>query len=298
MNNLNQMAVFVKVVESKSFSKAAEQLGIGKSAVSMRISQLEKELGIRLLHRTTRHLRLSEAGQAYYQGCIRVVEEAQRANDRAKTYKNDVSGFLKMTCPVGFGNRVLLPAMQTFLAENPNLEIELVQEDRDLNLVTEGIDLAIRVASLPDSSMIAKPLAATRVVVCASPDYFKKNGMPTSITDMENHPWILFSHVPARLKYQHNNQQYVINTRGKITVNNEQARLTLAKAGFGLAFMPMYEAWEAINNGQLQEVTVETHAPLLPITALYHDRQYISAKLKIFIDFLHLYLNKQVWAIT
>jgi len=298
MNNLNQMAVFAKVVESKSFSRAAEQLGIGKSAVSMRISQLEKELGIRLLHRTTRHLRLSEAGQAYYQGCIRVVEEAQRANDRAKTYKNDVSGFLKMTCPVGFGNRVLLPAMQTFLAENPNIEIELVQEDRDLNLVTEGIDLAIRVASLPDSSMIAKPLAATRVVVCASPDYFKKNGMPTSITDMENHPWILFSHVPARLKYQHNNQQYVINTRGKVTVNNEQARLTLAKAGFGLAFMPMYEAWEAINNGQLQEVTVETHAPLLPITALYHDRQYISTKIKIFIDFLRLYLNKQVWAIT
>lgn len=297
MNNLNQLLLFAKVVETGSFSETARQLGIGKSAVSMQISKLERQLGVKLLHRSTRQISLSEAGEIYFQSCALISEEVTRANERIKLFKNEVSGFLKITCPIGFGNRVLLPALAAFFDKYPDVNIEVVLDDRDVNLVEEGIDVAIRVASLPDSSMIAKPLVCTSMVVCAAQDYYTKAGMPECFKDMENHQWVLSTHTPTKLPYQHDGFQSVININGKIKVNNEQARLNLALAGYGLSLMPAYEAWDSIKKGLLIEVDFDIDSPQIPITALYHDRKYVPKKLSIFIDYFKQYLLTQEWAI-
>jgi DNA-binding transcriptional LysR family regulator len=295
LTNLNQMVLFAKVVETQNFSEAARQLGIGKAAVSMGISRLEEQLGMRLLHRTTRELSLTEAGKHYYQSCARIAEEAERANEQIKNFTHEVSGSLRMTCPIGFGNRILIPAVQEFLAQYPEIEIDLAMDDRSVNLVEEGFDLAIRIAYLSDSSLVAKPMVNARLVLCGSPAYFDQYGIPQTVAELEQHRWVLFSHFPTRIQHEHDGHQYVINTKGRVRVNNEQARLAFVLAGQGLSLMPIYEAWDAINDGRLQEITLDIPTPDIPITALYHDRKFLPKKITVFMEYLKSYLNSQAW---
>ena len=297
-DRLSSMVLFARVVEAQSFSGAARQLGIGKSAVSMQISRLEQQLGVRLLNRTTRQLNLTEAGQRYYQSCALIAEEARRANEQIGKLKDELSGSLRITCPVGFGSRVLTPALQSFLERYPDLEIDLNMDDRAVNLVEEGYDLAIRIAHLPDSSLVAKPLARVPLAICGSPAYFKKHGMAASIDALQQHDWVLSTHLPARLQYEHAGQQYVINPRGRVRVNSEDVRLKLVLAGMGISVMPEYETWQAIQAGELQQVLKEYPMPVIPITALYHDRKFLPRKIPVFTEFLQHYLLQQPWSRT
>jgi len=295
IENLNRMLLFAKVVESNSFSETARGLGIGKSAVSMQINRLEEELGVKLLNRTSRHLSLTEAGKHYYQSCARIAEEVNFANEQIKTLQDEVSGILRITCPVGFGNKVLVPAIKNFLTEHPNIEIDLDLNDENVDLSKHGFDLAIRIAELPDSSMICRRLFDAPLVLCATPQYLESNDMPTSIEDLNNHPWVLFSHTPSRLKYEHNGQEYIINTKGRVKVNNETARLNLALSHLGLALMPIYDAWESIQEGKLTRLLENFDLPSVPITALYLDRKFLPKKITTFIDFTKLFIQQQGW---
>ncbi|KPJ94509.1 MAG: hypothetical protein AMJ53_05140 [Gammaproteobacteria bacterium SG8_11] len=295
MENLNRMLLFAKVVESNSFSETARRLGIGKSAVSMQINRLEDELGVKLLNRTSRHLSLTEAGKHYYQNCARIAEEVNFANEQVKSLKDEVSGILKITCPVGFGNKVLVPAIKEFLTEHPHIEIELDLNDENVDLSKLGFDLAIRIAELPDSSMICRPLFDAPLVLCATPQYLESNGVPTSIEDLNNHLWVLFSHTPSRLKYEHNGQEYIINTKGRIKVNNETARLNFVLSHFGLSLMPIYDAWESIRKGKLTRLLENFDLPSVPINALYLDRKFLPKKITTFLDFTKNFIQQQGW---
>ncbi len=289
------MVLFAKVVESNSFSEAARRLGIGKSAVSMQINRLEQELGIKLLNRTSRHLSLTEAGKHYYQSCARIAEEVSSANEQIKNLRHEVSGLLRITCPVGFGNKIIVPAIREFLNQYSDIEIELDLDDRNVDLAEQGFDLAIRIAELPDSSLIARHLVDAPLVLCATPQYLEVNGIPTSIEDLNNHQWVLFSHMPSKLQYEHNGQKYIINTKGRVKVNNEAARLNLVLANFGLSLMPIYDAWSGIKEGKLTRLFKEYDLPGVPITALYLDRKFLPKKITIFIDFIKNFLLQQEW---
>ena len=294
-DKLNRMVIFARVVEAQSFSAAARQLGIGKSAVSMQITRLEQQLGVRLLNRTTRQLNLTEAGHQYYQSCALIAEEAARANEQVGKFKHELSGSLRITCPVGFGSRVLAPLLPRFMAQYPELELELNLEDRSVNLVEEAYDLAIRVAYLADSSLVAKPLVSVPLVICGSPAYFERHGIPQSIDVLQQHDWVLFSELPTRLQYEHAGQTYVINPKGRVKVNNEDTRLKLVLAGMGISIIPAYETWEASQAGELQQVLEAYPMPIVPITALYHHRKFLPRKIPVFTDFLKNYLQQQPW---
>lgn len=295
MKNLNRLLIFAKVVESKSFSKAAQQLGIGKSAVSMQVSQLEAELGVQLLHRSTRQLALTEVGEQYYFSCARIAEEVALASEQIKHYSKAVSGTLKLTCPVGFGNRVISPMLSEFIAQYPDLDIDMTLSDDNINLVERGLDLAIRVAPLADSSLIAKPLINAELLLCASPSYIEEYGVPQSIEALNEHQWVLFTHTPNRFQFTHKSKQYDIQPKGQVRVNNEQARLQLVLDGLGLSIMHAYDAWEYIQNGQLIKIPFDYPIPPTPVTALYQSRKFLPKKTTVFIAFLREHIKKQAW---
>ncbi len=295
MDNINSMLLFAAVVETQSFSRAAQNLGIGKSAVSMQIGRLEERLGIKLLNRTTRQLSLTEAGKVYYQSCARIAEEARFAHDQIKQLTDEVSGTLRLTCPVGFGNRVLIPAVSAFLQRYPALRLDIDLNDDSINLTEKGMDLAIRIAELSDSSLIARPLAQAPLVLVAAPDYLNRNGTPTALNELEQHQWVLFSHVPEVLHYDYQGQSFTIHTQGRVKVNNEAARLNLVLSGQGLGLMPIYDAWQALEQGSLVRLFSAIPLPHAPISALYQDRKFLPIKITVFLDYLHDHMQQQPW---
>jgi len=295
MENVNRMVLFAKVIETKSFSETARRLGIGKSAVSMQISRLEEELGVRLLHRSTRKLTLTEAGEQYYYSCARILEEAELASEQIKHYKSEISGQLKFTSPVGFGNRVITPIISEFMARFPHLNIELILSDENEDLVDKGLDLAIRIAELEDSSLIARPIGNTPIILCASPLYLEKFGFPDSMESLNSHQWVLFPHLPAKITYQYDSTTHIIQPKGRIRVNNEQARLQLVLAGQGLSLMHLYDAWDSLQSGELIRILKNSPIPSTPITALYQSRKFLPKKISAFLDFLKEKLNNQPW---
>ena len=295
MENVNRMILFAKVIENKSFSEAARRMNIGKSAVSMQITKLEEELGVRLLHRSTRKLVLTEAGEQYYYSCARILEEAELASEQIKNYKSEVSGKLKLTSPVGFGSRVITPIISEFMARYPDLEVDLLLSDENQNLAEKGLDLAIRIAELEDSSLIAKPLSKIPMILCASPAYVEKYGQPDSVAALNEHQWVLFSHTPTKIPYELNGEKYLIQPKGRIRVNNEQARLQLVLDGLGLSPMHIYDAWESLQTGKLMRISEHIPIPSTPVTALYQSRKYLPKKISVFIDFLKVKLDEEDW---
>lgn len=298
VDSLAAIQLFVRVVEAGSFSQAAKQSGIGKSAASMQISRLEKQLGVRLLNRTTRQLGLTEAGRSYYQSCLRIVEEVQYAHEQLQNSSHQVGGKLRLTCPVGFGNRVVVPAASRFLEAHPEIELDLDLSDATQNLTEGGFDLAIRVGELVSSSLIARSLAKVSLLLVASPGYLERHGTPETIDALAGHQWVLSSHTPSRLPYEYEGVKYTIDTRGRITVNDEIARTTLVCQGHGLGLIPAYEAWEAIEKRQLVRVLEGYPIAASPINALYHDRRFLPQKVTVFLDSFSDYLREQSWIIN
>lgn len=295
MDKLNQMLVFAKVAETLSFSVAARQLGVGKSAISMAVTRLEQSLGARLLHRTTRQLSLTEAGHRYNRFCANIADELASADEQVRTLSSGICGSIRITSPAGFGNRVLIPAAQRFMSLYPDVSLDLILEDRNLNLVEHEIDVALRIANLSDSELIARPLIQVPLVLCASPDFLKRHGTPASPEDLNDIPWVMFSHLPERLEHEHAGVRYVVQPRGKIRVNNEQARLQLVLDGAGLTLAPMYEVWDGIASGELTVIDFGFPLPATPITALYLNRRFLPRKIEVFIEFFQQYLSEMPW---
>ncbi|MBT6118686.1 MAG: LysR family transcriptional regulator, partial [Rhodospirillaceae bacterium] len=196
MDHLAGMAVFAKVVEARSFTAAAEQLGLSKSAVSKQISRLEDRLGIRLLNRTTRRLSLTEAGAAYYERCARIVAEAEAADLAITHLQSEPRGVLQVNAPMSFGIAHVAPAIPDFLERYPELRVDMTLNDRVVDLVDEGFDVAIRIGALADSSLIARRLAESRMVAVAAPGYLQRHGAPDRPEDLERHNCLSYSYTP------------------------------------------------------------------------------------------------------
>jgi len=201
LDDLKRMVIFTHVVESGSFSGAARRLGIAKSAISKHVSQLEQNIGVRLLHRTTRSLSLTDVGETYFQNCVRLKTVLEEAKQCTRALQDEPRGMLRISCPSSFGIEHITPLLNTFLQQYPELNAELLLDDNVVDMTKSGIDLAIRVGWLPDSSLRARKLKDTPRLLCASPDYIERMGLPEKPQDLIQHEWVIFTLLPTPHHY-------------------------------------------------------------------------------------------------
>ncbi|MCA9527226.1 MAG: LysR family transcriptional regulator, partial [Myxococcales bacterium] len=264
VDDLHRMAVFARVVDDGSFSGAARSLGIAKSAVSRHVGLLEQGLGVRLLNRTTRKLHLTEAGESFYQSCRLILDEAEEAVRRARDLQDEMIGTLNMTVPAAFGRRYVLPHLATLLEAHPRLDLRLHFQDAYLDLVARGIDLAIRIGQLPDSSLVARTLSTVDVILCASPAYLARRQMPTSPQDLLDHPWLLYSlrHQPSRITLQRGEEEEItMNVSGRVVADDGLALAAFMHAGAGIGMLPVWYVADDIKAGRLVHILPEWGGP-------------------------------------
>lgn len=286
--DLNAFAAYAKVVETGSFTAAAEALKLSKSMVSRQISMLEDELGVRLLNRTTRKLNVTEAGAVVFERAARIVAEAEEAERDAVCIEGAVRGKLRVNAPMTFGIRELGPVMPKFIARYPELSIELELNDRRVDLMEEGFDVSLRISPLVDSSLIARQLAPVRRLIVGTPAYFEKHGMPKHPRDLADHTFILYTQVqrPELLEMQDAaGKRIQVEVKGPLLCNNADAANAVLMAGQALSVSPDFISYEALRSGALVSVLDEWQAPPLTLHVIYPHTRHLSAKVRAFVDF-------------
>lgn len=295
MNQFEEMSTFVRIVEAGSISKAAEQLNTVKSAVSRRLSELETRLGVSLMKRTTRRQTLTESGQQYYQQCIRILDDINELESRIADEQTALTGRIRLTAPISFGLMHLSAPLREFNRLHPDILIDIDFNDRHQDLVAEGLDLAIRISRLSDSTLMARKLATTRLLLCASPDYFAKYGFPESPADLSRgHIRLQYSNVLTGWQFRSGNGDIInINLPVSLSANNGNFLFEAALDGQGLILSPDFICYEAIRNGELVPVLSEfIHNPEMGIYAVYPQTRYLSQRVRSLIDYLKLYYSE------
>lgn len=298
LDNLTGLVVFAKVVEEGSFSKAAISLGISKSSVSKQITALEDHLGSRLLNRTTRRISLTEPGTLLYERCQRIVAEVDAAEREAGSLQSSPSGRLRISAGVSFGHLHLAPLMPDFLLAFPDLSVELILNDRRVDLVEEGYDLALRIGHLENSTLIARKLCPSRLVTIASPDYLEKHGEPKHPQELARHAHLAYSYLNDGtawdFRVEGRDQQFRIAPR--MTTNNGDAILTMAERGSGISQVPTFIAGDSIRAGYLKQILSDYVAAPIGLYALYPTSRNLPLKVRVFIDFMrNWFRNDPKW---
>jgi DNA-binding transcriptional LysR family regulator len=283
------MKVFEKVAKHNSFSAAADNMGLSKAMVSKHIASLENSLDVLLLNRTTRRLSLTESGAAYLERVKNILSDIEETELAVSTLSSEPRGTLKLTAPTSFGAFHLARAIGGYKQIYPEVKIEMVLTERFHDLVEDGIDLAIRVGHLEDSSLIARRLASARMVVCGSPGYLKKHGIPKTPEDLADHECLIYSiRTPVNeWSFQKDNKQFNIRVSGDIRSNIGDALRVAAMQDSGLIQLPTYMTGLDIKAGRLQVVLEDYEPPESPINALYLHRKHLSAKVRTFVDYLY-----------
>jgi DNA-binding transcriptional LysR family regulator len=288
MDKLTGMAVFARVVEARSFSAAATQLGMSRSAVSKAIAGLEDRLGARLLNRTTRRLALTEIGQAFYERCARIVAEAEEAELAVSRLQATPRGTLRVAAPVSFGTLHLAPALPDFMVRHPDLRVEIDLADRIVDLIEEGYDLALRIAALPDSSLVARRIADNHMVVCAAPSYWRRRGRPSEPRELARHACITYAYhrTPNEWPFAGPDGRFTVRVDGPLMSNNGDLSLAAALAGLGVVALPCFLCGSDLAAGRLEQVLGAWMPPPTGIHAVYPHGRHLSAKVRAFVDFL------------
>lgn len=288
MEDLNAMIVFARVVEARSFSTAAEQLGMSKSTVSKHVSRLEDRLGARLLNRTTRRLNPTEVGLAFYEHCARIAAEVEEAEAVASRLQTSPRGTLRVNAPVSFALLHVVPAIPEFLAHHPELTVDLTLNDRFVDLIDEGFDLAIRIATLPDSSLIARRLAPNRMVVCAAPAYLERHGVPREPGELGRHNCASYTYPALKNEwsFREGKREITIAVRGNFQSNNGGALRAAALAGLGIVLLPAFIVGEDLKIGTLKRLLGAYELPETSVYAVFPHNRHLSAKIRVFVDFL------------
>ena len=275
---------FIAVAESNSFTLAAERLGISVVKVSRCVSTLEQSLAVKLLHRTTRKVALTDAGKLYYQNCKPLVEGLEQAEFAVTQMQQQAKGLIRLTAPVTYGERFIGPLLNDFLQLHPQLDIELILTNQQLDLIEQGIDVAIRLGKLNDSSMIAKRLSSRQLYVCASPEYIEKNGEPHTLSELSQHQ-CLNGTLPY-WRFMEQGKAKTIKIHGRVTCNSGQVLFDSAIKGIGLVQLPDYYVHSALKEQKLIEVLSQYRDCTEGIWALYPHNRQLSYKIKLLIEFL------------
>ena len=290
MEYLSDIAVFVRVVEAGSFTAAAEKLGLSQSAVSKAVNRLEERMGTRLLNRSTRRLSLTETGTALHDRSKHALAEIEEAELEVARLQMEPRGVLRVNAPMSFGILHVSPLVPEFLERYPALTIDLQLDDRLVDLVEEGFDCAIRIKSLDDSTLVAKKLGPCRQVICASPDYLKRHGTPTTPEELKAHSVLIYTQraTPGEWELRGpDNKKIKIQTNARLHSNNGIALLQSGLKGLGLMFVPTFYIGSELKAGKLVTVMDDyTVGPEVSIHAVYPERRYLSPKVRVFVDFL------------
>ncbi len=285
--DINAAAVFVKVVQQGSFRGAARALGIPKSSVSRKVTELEEHLGARLLQRTTRHVGITEAGAAFYRHATMAVATLQDAERAVLDLRGKPTGMLRISVSVNFGLLFLPAVVKDFLARNEDVQISVDLSDRMVDLVEEGFDLAIRAGTLPDASFVAQRLGGTQLVCFASPGYLKQRGIPKTPEDLGDHDCLVYGTANATtwaFRGARKPRQHPVH--GRLVSNNYLFLRDAAIGGLGIVRAPELIAVEALRRGRLRTVLDEFQLPESPIHVIYPSARHLSPKVRAFVEFL------------
>ena len=288
MDRLDSIATFVRVAELASFTLAAQALGISRTVASDRVMALEARLGVKLLHRTTRRVSLTEAGVAYLDRARQALAMLEEAEAEAAHLTARPRGVLRVNAPVTFGFRHVAPAVASYLAANPDLGVELTLTDRMVNLLEEQVDVVVRVGRLVDSSLVARRLAPCRIVVCAAPSYIAARGMPLHPAELARHDCLSYAYAAEGdlWRFERDGQQEAVRVSGRVWSNNGDALYHAALEGLGILLNPTFIIGEALRDGRLVPVLPGWAAPALSVNAVYPPNRFLPAKTRGFIDHL------------
>ncbi len=284
MANWEGVSEFVAVAQHHSFTAAARSLNTSVAQVSRRVSDLEQRLAVKLLHRTTRRVTLSEAGQQYFEQCKPLLEALELAELSVTQTQSSPKGRLKITAPVTYGEQQLAPLLNHFLSLYPELDLDLVLTNQQLDLLESGIDVAIRLGKLSDSSLMARRLSERQLHVCATPDYLNRHGEPHTLSELDHHQCLVGS--VNRWRFEDNNLERSLSVSGRVQCNSGFALLDAAKQGLGLVQLPDYYVQQSLENGELVEVLSAYRPAKEGIWALYPQNRHLSMKVRMLIDFL------------
>lgn len=288
MINLNRLGMFVAVVEAGSFTAAADTLGTTKAVVSFNLKQLEQELGVALLTRSTRRLALTEAGEGFYAECARLLREADAAVDQARSGQATLSGSLRVTATVDYGNRIVAPALAAFARRHPALRVSYQASSAHADLIGDRLDLAVRVGTLADSSYRATPIGQFKLLLVASPALLAEHGAPRTLEALAAMPWL--ANRPGRSDHWRvtdgKGREHALRVAPVAHADTASALLAFAEAGCGVAALPDWLLEEPLARGVLQRVLPTISLPPQPVYAVYPDTRHVNAKVRRFIDFL------------
>lgn len=295
MDRLSAMEMFVRVVHEKSFSAAARQLRVSKSVVSKAVSELEDRLGAQLINRTTRQMSLTEVGQAYHQRCLAILDQVSETEQLVTSAAQAPRGLIRIAAPVTFSVGNLGAPLSAFLGAFPEVAVELSLNDRMVDIVEEGFDLALRISRrLRDSNLIAVRLATSRSITTASPDYLQKHGVPTHPRELLNHQCLRYSNLGPAQEWTYldkaTREPIQVAVSGRIITNNGEVLVSAAVAGEGIAYGPSFLVANDIRATRLMPILTDWAGPPFGIYAIYPPNRHVSAKVRRFIDFM-----RQTW---
>lgn len=288
MDNWLGITEFVTVVETQSFTQAAQQLNTSVAQVSRKVTALEARLATKLLIRTTRKITITEAGFTYFKHCQQLVDGLQQAELAVTELNVEPKGQLKITAPITYGEQIIAPLLNDFMQRYPELVLQLFLSNQTLDLVDNNFDLAIRLGHLNDSSMMAKKLSQRQLFVCASTDYIHKYGQPKSLSELSEHNCLMGS--SSSWHFLEQGKQKNIRITGSIKCNSGFALLDAAVKGIGLVQLPDYYVQQALDKGQLIECLGNYREPQQGIWALYPNNRYLSVKVRLLVDYLQAQL--------
>jgi len=301
MGQFRQISTFVEVVSKGSLSAAARAEGIAPAMIGRRLDALESRLGVKLLQRTTRKLALTNEGAAFLEDCQRILTELEEAESAVAERSAHATGHLMISAPAGFGRQHVAPLIPSFLAEHRDVSITLNMSDRVVDIVGEGIDVAIRIASLSDSSLVSVKLADNERVVVGAPSYLKRHGVPHTLADLAKHNCLAISSEGSQRgwTFRENGKNVVMKVAGNMGSNDGQVLHDWALAGKGLAWRSMWEVGNEIAEGKLQTVLDQHSAPGNDIYAVFAQRRHLPLRIRAFVDFLrHTYAQPEYWRKT
>ena len=288
MDKLNAISVFCKVIETQSFTQAANQQNISVAMASKLVSQLEEHLKTRLLQRTTRKIVPTEAGMLYYQRCQAILLDLSEADSSISNMATSLQGNLLISVPRDFGLLYISPNLPKFIELHPNLHVEIEFEDKRVDLVAEGYDLALRIGYMQDSSLVARKISSSPMHFVASPNYLESRGTPLTPDDLEYHQGLLYKSSLNQVHWLSTkaNQIQRYKIQSKVVSNNGMALLEMTKAGLGISNSPSFFVKEALASGELVEILSEYKQKPLDIYVVYPNRRHLPAKVRAFIEFL------------
>lgn len=292
MDRIDQCRIFARVVETGSFTRAAETLGLPRSTVSTAVQALEGRVGARLLTRTTRSVTPTPDGLAFYEHCIRLVADMDEAEDLFRRERGHVRGVLRVSLPARIGRLIVAPALPEFVAAHPGIKLELGVTDRPVNLTEEGLDCVLRVGVLHDSGLIARRMGQMTLLNVASPAYLARHGVPRTPADLVRDGHLAVRYMsPANgrveaWEWEADGQLHTLDLPGPVTVNSSETQIACCLAGLGLIQVPQYDVRALVESGRLCVVLPQWCAPAMPVTLLYPHRRHLSSRLQAFAGWL------------